>query len=83
MVQGQFWHVFMCFYWRSVSEFYAGSECSPVCALLSTLGGFLLYNRSARFFETGDFLQLTFAQLAEKIGGGLEVYIVLPTVRVY
>jgi hypothetical protein len=29
------------------------------------------------------FLQLTFAQLAEKIGGGLEVYIVLPTVRVY
>ena len=29
------------------------------------LGGFLPY-RSARFFETGGFLQLTFAQLAEK-----------------
>jgi hypothetical protein len=47
-----------------------------------SLGGFLPY-RSARFFETGGFLQLTFSQLAEKIGGGLEVYIVLPTVRVY
>jgi len=39
---------------------------APCC---QPLGGFLLY-RSARFFETGGFLQLTFAQLAEKIGGG-------------
>jgi hypothetical protein len=35
---------------------------APCC---QPLGGFLLY-RSARFFETGGFLQLTFAQLAEK-----------------